>query len=192
MSRYRRKLILAIGILVFCQSPAHADSEPDKSIAIEVNERGELVVIDATIIVSATPYEAWEVLTDYDHMVEFLHDLQFSKIISGANNRIQVAQKGHARFGPLSYSFDTVREVELKPYKEIRSRVISGSIKQGNGTVQLIPDGSGTRLVYHNETVPNYWFPPVIGPAIVRKEIRLQFEDMKNEILRRRIHAVHH
>lgn len=192
MSHNRRKLIFAIGILVFWQSLAHADPEPDKSIAIEVSERGEMVVIDATIILSATPHEAWEVLTDYDHMVEYLHNLQFSKIIYGANNKIQVAQKGHASFGPLSYAFDTVREVDLKPYQEIRSRVIGGSIKQGIGSIQLIPEGSSTRLVYHNETVPNYWFPPVIGPALVRKEIRLQFEDMKDEILRRRIHAVHH
>jgi hypothetical protein len=79
-----------------------------------------------------------------------------------------------------------VREVELKPYQEIRSHVISGSIKQGDGTTKLTTEGSGTRIVYHNETMSNYWLPPGFGPALVRKEIRAQFEDMKNEIQRRK------
>jgi hypothetical protein len=181
MGRYCRKLILAIGIFVFCQPPVYADPDPDKSIAIEVTRNGNMLIVDATIVLSSTPREAWDVLTDYDHMVKFLHHLQFSKIVEGADNKIQVAQKGKATFGPLSFAFDSVREVELKPYQEIRSHVISGSIKQGDGTTRLIPEGNGTRIVYHNETMPNNWVPPGIGPVLVGKEIRAQFEDMKNE-----------
>ena len=187
MSRFRHTLVLAVGIMVFCAPPAHSGAEQEKSIAIEVNKNGSMIVVDATVILAATPHETWAVLTDYDHMVRFLHNLQFSKIIEGAVNKIQVAQKGKATYGPLSFSFDTVREVELKPYQEIRSRVISGSIKQGSGTTRLIPEGSGTRIVYHNETMPNYWLPPGIGPTLVKQEIRAQFEDMISEILRRQI-----
>jgi hypothetical protein len=185
--RYHYTLMLAIGILLLCQTPVRADPAPDQRAAIEVEEIGGTLIVDASILVPATLNEAWEVLTDYDHMADYLHHIQFSKIIAGADNRIQVAQKGHASYGPLSFSFDTVREVELKPYLEIRSKVISGSIKQGRGTFQLTAEKGGTRIVYHNETVSNQWLPPLIGPAMVRKEIRLQFEEMKNEILRRRL-----
>lgn len=187
MRRYRQILFFAIGIYVWCQPLALADPGPDKSVAVEVTKNGNMLIVDATILLPATPHEVWEVLTDYDHMVKFLRNLQVSKIVEGADNKIQVAQKGKATYGPLTFSFDTVREVELKPYQEIRSRVIRGSVKHGQGTTQLIPDGIGTRIVYHNETMPNYWLPPGIGPALVKKEIRAQFEDMKTEMLRRKI-----
>lgn len=184
-----RSLIFVFALLVACQARAQADPDPglDPSIAIKVSNSGNLIIVDATILVPATPHEAWEVLTDYDHMVKFLHNLQYSKIVDGTKNKFKVAQKGQATYGPFSFSFDTVREVELTPVQEIRSHVISGSVKQGDGTTTLAQEGSGTRIVYHNETMSNYWLPPGLGPILVSREIRAQFENMKTEILRRKL-----
>jgi len=186
MMKSLHRLLFIVGLCIFGQPFAFADQGQDQDFAITVNTSGEMLIVDANFTVSATPHEAWDVLIDYDHMAEFLPNLQVSKIINAAGNKIQVLQKGKVSYGLLSFAFDSVREVELSPYKEIRSHVISGSIKQANGTTQLIPEGNNTRIIYHNESLPNFWLPPGIGPSFVKRETLEQFQDMKNEILRRK------
>ena len=43
----------------------------------------------------------------------------------------------------------------------------------------------GTRLSYHAEVVPAFWFPPLIGPSVVRRETAEQFSAMTREMQRR-------
>jgi len=186
MMKFLHRCILTVGMCILCQSIAFADQGQDQGIAITVSTSGEILIVDASFTVSATQHEAWDVLTDFDHMTDFLPNLQVSKIIKTAGNKMQVLQKGRASYGPLSFAFDSVREVELNPYKEIHSHVISGSVKQANGTTQLIAEGNNTRIIYHNESIPNFWLPPGIGPSFVKRETLEQFEDMRNEILRRK------
>ena len=119
-------------------------------------------------------------------MPQFLPNLESSRIISRTPTQLKVAQKGGVSHGPISLTFDVVREVSLKPYTEILSRVVSGSLKKVDGTTRLAPAGEGTRVTFHSESIPNVWVPPGIGPAIIESETRDQFNDMRNEILKRK------
>jgi len=185
MTKPQLNLRLLFCILIFCQALAHAETE-NPGIAIEVKKSGETVIVDASFVVPASQHEVWDVLTDFDHMVKFLPNLQFSKVITGSENKLQVEQKGRVAYGLLSFSFDNVREVDLAPYHEIRSHLISGNLKKGEGTTQLIAEGNGTRVLYHNESLPGFWLGAAVSLAAVEKASRDQFEAMKNEILRRK------
>jgi ribosome-associated toxin RatA of RatAB toxin-antitoxin module len=171
---------------------ATADAAPDQEAEIQVKKSGETLIVDVNLSVPASPRETWDVLADYDHMAQFLPNLQFSKIIETAGNKILVSQKGQVAYGPLSFSFDSVREVVLTPYSEIRSKVISGSIKQASGTTHLVPDGEATRIVHHSESVSGIWVPPLVGKKIIAGEIREQYDAMRKEILRRKAAAQQH
>lgn len=155
---------------------------------IQVNARkvADLVVIDVSMLVPSTQREAWDVLVDYDNMPQFLPNLQSSKILSKSPTQLRVAQKGAVSKGPITISFDVVRDVQLKPYREILSRVVSGNLKKVDGTTRLAPEGEGTRVTYHSESIPNGWVPPGIGPSLIEAETRSQFNDMRNEILKRK------
>ncbi|MGH8808943.1 MAG: SRPBCC family protein [Noviherbaspirillum sp.] len=73
--------------------PAAAHADAAQGIAIDVGKQGDVVVVDVDFMVPATPGEAWEALTDFDRMADFLPKLEFSKKINGAGNQLQVAQK---------------------------------------------------------------------------------------------------
>lgn len=161
-------------------------SEAGKDIDVSAKKAGDLVVIDVSFMVQATPREAWDVLVDYDHMPQFLPNLQSSKIISRTPTQLKVAQKGGVSHGPISLTFDVVRDVELKPFSEIISHVVSGNLKKVDGTTRLSASGEGTRITFHSESIPNVWVPPGIGPALIESETRDQFNDMRNEILKRK------
>lgn len=51
--------------------------------------------------------------------------------------------------------------------------------------MQLEAEPGGTRLHYHAEVVPGFWFPPMIGPALVRHETAEQFSAIIREMMRR-------
>lgn len=186
--------IRVVAIVLACcfAVAATADAVPDQEAEIQVKKSGDTVIVDVTLSMPASLRETWDVLTDYDHMAQFLPNLQFSKIIETADNKILVSQKGQVTYGPLTFSFDSVREVVLTPYSEIRSQVISGSIKQARGTTHLVPDGETTRIVHHSESVSGIWVPPFVGKKIIAGEIREQYDAMRKEILRRKTAAQQH
>lgn len=178
--------MLAIAVLVAFFPIAYADPAQGKDIAVDVGMQGDVIIVNVSLAVPATPGETWEVLTDYDRMSEFLPNLEFSKKVAGSENKYQVAQKGKAFFGLFTFRFDSVREVTLVPYTEIHSRAISGSFKKSDGYTQLIPSDDGTRIVYHSETLPNVRLPNGITIALTERLMRDQFENMRMEILRRK------
>ena len=181
-------VVVALSLWLGFESNAIAVAVVDDTmpeVEIEVRKVGSSIVIDGNFLVPVSPQEAWNVLTDYEKMPQFMRSVKTSKIIFSAPESIRVAQTGGASRGILSFGFDVVREVKLKPYTEIFSRVISGTMKKSESTTRLVPQASGTRVIFHSESLPNIWVPPGIGPALIDSEMTAQFGDLKAEILRR-------
>jgi hypothetical protein len=126
------------------------------------------------------------VMTDYDHATDFISKLEKSVVLSRTNETLLVSQKGTMGFGPFSVPIETVTEVLLTPYEKIQGRMLSGNLKKNQSTTRLITDSSGTRVVYHLESIPEVWIPPLIGRAIVEFETRARFRQLVEEILRRK------
>lgn len=181
-------LALTAAVTLPCSAaPAALAQQPpyDQNITVSATKVSDQVVIEVSLLVPASQREAWNVLVDYDHMVQFLPNLQSSKILSQSETQLRVLQKGGVTHGPLSVTFDVVRDVQLKPYQEITSRVISGNLKKVDSTTRLTMEGDLVRVRFHSESIPNVWVPPGIGPALIESETREQFSDIRNEILRR-------
>lgn len=180
----RRLRSIALALLCLFATQAKADAEP--AIAVDVRMQGEEVIVDVSFHVRVTPQEAWAVMTDYDHATDFISKLEKSVILTRTNNMLVVSQKGTMGFGPFSVPIETVSEVRLSPYQEIRGRMLSGNMKQSQSTTRLIADAGGTRVVYHLESIPEVWIPPLIGRALVEFETRARFRQLVGEILRRK------
>lgn len=163
--------------------PAYAADEPE--VAVTVARAGDTLTIDALMFVAVTPQEAWAVLADFEHFADFVPNMQVSRIVSKPGEPLRVEQKGKARYGLLSFSFESLREVELLPFETLKSRAIKGNMKKMETLTRLSAEGGGTRIVYHNEAVPDFWLPPLIGPAFIRHEVAEQFRAFIREMLRR-------
>jgi hypothetical protein len=85
----------------------------------------------------------------------------------------------------LSITFENVREVELRPYTEVRSRLISGDLKASAFTTRLVEVDGLVHIINSGRYTPKMWVPPVIGPAMIEAETRKQFGEIRTEILRR-------
>jgi uncharacterized protein YndB with AHSA1/START domain len=195
MSMLRKRPVLALilsltfcasATLAFAQSPAPSDGQDGSDIVVRLKKDGETFVVDVEMLVQASPQAVWEVLTDYDHMARFMGNVQSSRITERQGNTLTIAQRSGTEIGLIKLTFENVRQVELVPRREIRSRVISGDMKDSAYTTRLVSDdGGGTRVVNHGEFVPTMWVPPLIGDAFLASETRRQFFELRREMLRR-------
>lgn len=143
-------------------------------------------VVDVVMHTSVRPAQAWAVLTDFEHMAAFVPNLKSSSVLERGDGLLKVLQQGVARYGVFSANFESLREIRLTPYSEIRAHGLGGNIQRMESLMRLEPEGSGTRLSYHAEALPGFWFPPMIGPALVRHETAEQFSALLDEMQRRR------
>ena len=177
-------LIAVSGALLL--EPVGAALAPDTDIDVRASKDGEFVVVDVDMAVTATQDEVWNVLTDYDHMADFVANLEASSIIARSGNTVDVMQKGTAHYGLLSFPFQSVRRVVLMPRREIHSKITSGEMTGSEIVTRITEGGMTTQVSVRSRYLPTIWIPPVIGTSVIASETRKQWFTLREEVLRRR------
>jgi len=185
LARRPRRFTAAFVVLLAASTPRAASIGPPDNITVTVRKDGDAVLVSVDCPVRAPRRIVWSVLTDYDHMAAFVTNLQVSEVRAREGDTLQVYQNGRAQRGLISVSFENVREIRLVPRREIRSRMISGTLRSSEFTTRIVDDGNELHILNNGRFVPNVWVPPLIGPAVIEAETRKQFEEIRAEILRR-------
>jgi carbon monoxide dehydrogenase subunit G len=166
-------------------STKNGDVLPAKNLAVRVRNDGEQITVEATFVVPVLPEQAWAVLTDFDNIPNFNPGVVSSKVTGRTGNRVWVSQKAATKYGFLTFSYDSKREIDLFPFSKIQERMTSGSMRKMEETTELALQGDQTRITYHAVIVPGTWIPPMVGNAFIKHEAREQFTELVNEIIRR-------
>jgi ribosome-associated toxin RatA of RatAB toxin-antitoxin module len=172
--------------LLMAMMIAPAEAADDRDIEVKVRVDSDTVLVDVDMLIAASPREVWTVMTDFDHMASFISNLKSSRVVARGDDRLTVQQEGQASYGPVSYKFESIRELRLWPISGVHSRMISGNMKRFEGATRFVPEATGTRVLYHSESVPKAWVPPVVGPRFIERETREQFGEFRAEIMRRK------
>ncbi len=183
------RFLLIIGSMLVLTA-AFADTPQDEDIEVKVQINGDNVSVDLSLVVPATRQQVWTVLTDFEHMSSFVSNLKESKVIGTSGSALKIFQRGSANYGPIDFPFESTREIQLTPFDKIQSHMISGNVRRMDGTTQLVEEGAGTRIVYHMDSIPGYWLPPIAGRQFIEHETRAQFQELRDEILRRKSSSV--
>lgn len=119
-------------------------------------------------------------------MASFVANVRESRVVSSQGNVLVIQQSGTAQYGPLTFPFDSTREIRLTPWDSIESRQISGNTRKMLGLTRLSEKDGMTLVDYHADSIPGHWIPPLVGKAFIAHELREQFQQMRDEILRRK------
>ena len=177
---------LALAAALVAWPPADALAAGDTSdIVVHARKDGATITVEVDCPVDAPRAVVWEVLTDYDGMAKFISNLEVSAVRMRMGDRLQVHQKGRASRGPLTFPFESVREIELFPQTEIRSKMISGDTMPASFTTRIEVAGNRLHIVHTGTYTPSIWVPPVVGPALIEMETRKQYGEIRDEIARR-------
>lgn len=179
-----RRLVLA-GVCCLLALGGGFASAAEPTVNVAVRQDGEAFVIDATVDAPVALDVAWGVLTDFDHMASIVGNLTSSRITARDGNTWIVNQEGVAKFGLLSFSFTSERQIRLEPMKRILARNLSGTVKRMESEANIAAVEQGVQIRYRAETVPDSMLARMFGASFIRHEVREQFLAMTREMLKR-------
>jgi ribosome-associated toxin RatA of RatAB toxin-antitoxin module len=175
----------ALFCLFFCAGQLYAADALPSPIEIHTAEQDGHIVLNAQFSARVSKALAFTVLTDFDHMAEFLPNMAFSKITSRNAQHLTVKQQGQLQIGFISVMLDSEREIELKPSDEINAR----SINSTNGTFKsqmlITQPDQDSIMMYHADWQPQSALLGNLGKNYLQEQIHQQFGAMQKEMLRR-------
>jgi len=174
---------MLVAMLALVGNAAVAAESPIRSIDVKYD--GETYVVDAVMFAPVGQAVAWEVLTDFDHMAQWVPNVAVSKVLKHEGNWVTVEQRGMARFGGASFPYVTERKIEMKSPSAIKTTQLKGSLRRVESSIALEPEGKGTRLNYHLEIVPSVLTRAVMSTSFVEHEIIEQFTAIIGEMAHR-------
>ena len=128
--------------------------------------------------------EVWDVLNDYEHMPQFVQDIQETTLLEAEPKLKRVRIKGNPALLIMHFPIEMVMDVKYLSATHVRLESHSGNFGV-KGDVYLYPDNIGTHVIYIAQLRPSFWLPPLIGSYIIRRQIHEQFKGQVAEMHRR-------
>lgn len=174
---------LAMAFLSSGSAPwLQADPSSASGPTVSVTESKGLYYVLARLWVPVPPAAVWSVLTDYDHIAEFIHDIQASRLVERRADVCIVEQRGR---GILGIVLRVRLQVVERPLDEIQFEALDGDFRVYRGSFRLEAQGEGTEVTYVLESQGKFWIPSWLGRPLIRGRVRRILEDIETEVRRR-------
>jgi ribosome-associated toxin RatA of RatAB toxin-antitoxin module len=136
-------------------------------------EGDKVYQITSSGTVEATPAVVWRILTDYNHLADYLPNLTSTRVVSRNGDRAIVEQLGTARFLFFSRTIRLLVQVNERAPDRIDIGLIEGDMKVYRASWELSPmaGATGTRVVYTATIVPKFDVPGIVGTSVVKNDI---------------------
>jgi len=174
---------LLAATLVLAGNASSATDSPIRNI--DDTYDGDTYVVNAVMFAPVAQSVAWEVLTDFDHMAQWVPNVSESKVLKRDDNSVTIEQRGVAKYGAVNFPYVTERKIELKPPGTIMSLQTKGSLRRVASTLLLATEGKGTRLTYHLEIEPSLLASALLSKEFLQHEVGEQFTAIIGEMARR-------
>ena len=154
-------------------------------VTVKVERQENAFQVEANLLVAVDKGVAWQVLTDYNNLASFVPGMRSSRIVSAPGEPLLLEQKGESGFLLFRVPIEVVSRVEEAPLNTIRFQSVGGNLKNQSGEWALERHDHATRVSYRANITPGFALPPLIGPAIVSRDVRIMVESVAREMLRR-------
>jgi ribosome-associated toxin RatA of RatAB toxin-antitoxin module len=167
---------LFTALLVACAIPGWGTAAPAMELNVEKTSGADgsaVYQIASSGTVAAAPTAVWRILTDYDHMADFVPDLASARVLSRSGDKVIVEQLGAARFLFISHAIRLVVQVHEQSPSRLDVSLVEGDMKLYRCSWELVPvpGGAGTRVLYTATIAPKFYVPGIVGASLVRKDI---------------------
>ncbi len=180
--RHGAFLIIACAAAAALLPPQPAAAQ---EVSVETVREGEFIKVSATAQMQVDRRTAWDVLSDYDHLAEFIPDMLSSRIVLRNADGVLVEQKGEIGFLFFRQPLEVTLAVFEQPPRRIVARGVAGNVREMEARYELQSSQDGVKLSYFGRFIPEFFLPPIVGMAIVRSSMERKFRAMVDEILRR-------
>lgn len=187
--RCRRGRSAAIGlgclalVLAGAPSPAVADAAPP---AVSVADRQSVSEVRGRFEAPVPLSVAWDVLTDYDHIGDFVSSMRTSSVESRADGDLTVRQEAVVGVFPLRRTAHLLLSVRERPDTSIEFHdVLDRDFRLYRGAWELRSGPSGTGVTYRLEAQPVGATPSFLERAVLSRTVTRLLTQVQAEMMRR-------
>lgn len=116
-------------------------------------------------------------LTDYEHLDRVNPSISKSQLLGSfkpGQARVRTVTRSCVAF--MCFDMTQVQDVEVRPDGEIIATMVPGKsdFKDGVALWRILPNGTGTHVVFEARMRPAFWVPPLIGMWMIERQIDQQ------------------
>lgn len=152
---------------------------------VRVDRNGDYFSVTAHLAVEVDRGTAWSVITDYEHLRDFVPEMEESRVVSAPGQPLLVRQKGAWSLFGYRIPVQIVARVDEQPMRSVRFHSVSGNVRVENGEWTIEEQGHGVAIRYRVDCDPDFWIPTVIGRMLIRRDVRDKLEGVAYEMLKR-------
>ena len=156
-------------------------------ISVDV-ERGDdkAYVVDAAFEVNVPASIAWQVLTDYEGIGQFVSSIRHSTVKRREAGRVLLEQHGVGRAWIISLPMHVVLEVREHDQRILAFRDVCGkSFSTYEGAWELSATDGGTRVAYRLKADPTGRQPAMLAKSAIRGSVKQLLAQVRAEMLTR-------
>ncbi len=171
-------LLLRLAVLLLPLAAGTADAA--EVLAATVTRAGGGLTMHAQIRVHVPATRVRALLTDYERLPRVNGGLRTVQVLvheAPDTVRMRVASNVCILFVCLEFRW--WQRVRAPPGGDIEAEIVpgSGDFREGRARWTLLPEGETTRLTLELHLVPDFWFPPLIGPWLIERKLRQEALD---------------
>jgi ribosome-associated toxin RatA of RatAB toxin-antitoxin module len=188
MKNARRILLLLVGAgLLAAGGRAEEDVRVSGGAVVTLTKRtAELYELEGSFAVDSSPEAAWAVLTDYEHIQEFVPSVQSSRVLSRYENGAFLEQcfAGSVLF--FSHKVTLALQVREDPLKKIAFEDTAHRdfiLYAGEWRISASPGGCVVQ--YSLKAEPSFSVPPFLARRAFKRNVLSLLQNIRREIMRR-------
>ena len=168
---YRVAFVILLLVALSCPPFVHAG----ELTTSDVQHHNGRFTVHSSMLVRLPVSQVRKILTDFENLPRINSNIKTVNMLAPSRQgmmRMQLKSEVCALFICLDYRW--VQEVNLLPSGDIVTHFdpALSDFREGWVRYQLLSEGRYTRLITDAILVPDFWFPPLIGPMLVKSKLR--------------------
>jgi hypothetical protein len=185
---FRSNLLRAV-VAVACAALSCGTGAAADDVSLAFYEGFGHYKVEASFFVDADAQTAWDILTNYDRIPDFVHSMKISKVEQRSTYDLVLRQEGEGSFLFFSKRIHLLMEVHEIP--ETNTIIFTDtshqdfSSYQGSWVIHPSDLGHGLEVIYTLDAAQNFSAPAFIASDVVKGNVQDLLDSLKREIARR-------
>lgn len=167
------KLLLALIVLVSSQATLHASTLN----ALEISHDSNGYHLNIDMFIDAPASQVRSILTDYAHLDRLSDSIKKSEVLLSKDPRITRVQTQLKNcIGFFCSTLNKVEDLYVDNSGVIFAQMIpeQSDFHSGQSSWEVLDHGYGARILHKATLQPSVWTPPLLGPHLIKKAMRLE------------------
>ena len=186
MTRLKLASIVMASCLSAMAFSASASGRTTRDLFIHIRHQKGVYFVKGEFYVKASVENSWKVLTDYNHIADFVGNVDSSKILEQNQASLLIRQKISGKVLFINKTFSLKLLINEHPRQLISFTDISRkSFSIYEGSWEISPFKGESRIIYRLKAKPKGWTPLILGQHAFKSNARTLLYEIRSEILRR-------